>query len=430
MHGRGGGPEGRSGRGATAARLLSLVLLPLGACQLTEVTVPAGQPRVIVQAVLSRTAPRQFVVVERSVTGAGGPSVFQGDVIPPDGPSLPIEGALVVLEYGDGTACGPAADTLPPLPGSPGVYQGEGLCTPSAGDAVGLRVVTPDGVVVSGHTVVPGAATVVVAAAGATAPLAPAPFVLNRNHDTLDLSAQAVLARAMQVEIRRADVASPQFGSGGDDLVFYLITDSLGMTVPGNLVNPFEGDEGEAFFRAGIRYDVALVLTDTNYYDFVRSRSDPLTGRGFINRLDGGIGVFGSVETHVYRMRVVADVDQPEEGVYRVTGTLEGQPVDVEIELYLDDVEPGFFAAFLRGTWVGSPVDGSLSGAFGLGRPPDEFDASFGTPGDGVAPTHWQLSGRRPTSAGAFPVSVTGFPANGVPVTGSLTAIQVSGPLE
>jgi hypothetical protein len=46
-------------------------------------------------------------------------------------------------------------------------------------------------------------------------------------------------------------------------------------------------------------------VTDTNYYDFVRSRSDPFTGRGFLNHLEGGIGVFGSVEAHTYYLRVI-----------------------------------------------------------------------------------------------------------------------------
>jgi hypothetical protein len=392
--------------------------------------VPIGQPRVIVQAVLSRTAPRQFVVVERSITGEGGGGGFgfAGDEIPPGGPTRPIEGAVVILEYAAGTACGPAADTLPSLGGSPGVYQAEGLCTPAPGDVVSLRVVTPDGVVVTGRTTVPGAERVIVSIAGDTAPPAPAPVLLNRDRDTMDLAALPISARAMQVEVRRGD-SVPGGIVGQDEVVLYLVTDSLGLRLPGDLINPFESDEVEPFFRGGFSYDLTVVLADTNYYDFVRSRSDPLTGRGFINRLDGGIGVFGSVETHVYRMRVVAEVDDPREGVYRLRGTVAGRAVDVTWELYLDAGSDGAFGAFMRGTWDGAPVNRSVRGGFGgFGGDPDDFNAGFELPVEGESSLElWQLSGRR-VAGFTFPVEVVGFPASGARVTGSLNAVQISGP--
>jgi hypothetical protein len=408
--------------------LMPLTLLL--ACQLTEVTVPVGQPRVIVQAVLSRTAARQFVVVERSITGESGGSGFGGDEIPPNGPTRPIEGAVVILEYPAGTACGPAADTLPPLSGAPGVYQAEGLCTPAAGDGVSLRVVTPDGVVVTGRTTVPGAERVSVVVAGDSAPPAPARVLLDRDRDTLDLAALPISARAMQVEARRGD-SLPDGVFGQDDLVLYLVTDSLGLRLPGDLINPFETDEGEAFFKGGFSYDLTVVLADTNYYDFVRSRSNPLTGRGFINRLEGGIGVFGSVETHGYRMRVVARVDDPREGVYRLRGTVAGRAVDVTWELYLDPVSEGAFGAFVQGSWDGAPVDRSAEGRFG-GAPvagSDDFFAGFELPVDGASSLEqWQFSGRRASDGVSFPVQVVGFTVSGNRVVGSLNAVQVSGP--
>jgi hypothetical protein len=86
----------------------------------------------------------------------------------------------------------------------------------------------------------------------------------------------------------------------------YLFTDTLGVALPGDLVNPFEGgDAGRPVFGVGREYSLTVAVTDTNYYDFVRSRSDPFTGRGFLNHLEGGIGVFGSVAAYRYVLRVV-----------------------------------------------------------------------------------------------------------------------------
>jgi hypothetical protein len=394
-------------------------------CELTEVTLPIGESRIVVHAVLNRTAGRQFVVVERSITGEGRAS--GSDLIPPGGPARGIENALVVLEYAAGTACGPAADTLPQLPDAPGVYQAEGLCTPAPGDGVGLRVVTPEGTVVSGRTTVPGARRVAIERGGDTVSGVPAEFIVNRDHDTLNLSADPIAARALQVEIRTPEVESPMFGNT-DDLVFYIVTDSLGFRLPGDLINPFESDEGETLFRGGVSYDLSIVLADTNYYDFVRSRSNPLTGRGFINRLQGGIGVFGSVETHIYRMGVVSDVDQPAEGLYLLRGTVGGRPADVTWELYRDALDERRFAAFMKGTWYGGVVDGSVEGYFlPFSQQPAEFYASFRSASD-TSVIAWDFQGIRGGLGSSFTVNVQGF-SSGSSFTGSLTATQLTGPV-
>jgi hypothetical protein len=274
--------------------------LLIAACELTETTVPLGEPRVIVQAVYSRGANRQFVVVEESRTGERPGPPGEPDSIPPQSPSLPSVGALVTLAYSAGSPCGGAVDTLPPLDDSPGVYQAEGLCITDPGDTVLLRVITADGRVVNGSTVVPGASRVAVSTGSDTAAFPGDLLVLNRDRDTLRIELEAVAGRAMQVEVRRYKFE----GTDPGKLVFYLVTDSLGLAVPGDLVNPFEGDDGEPIFLPGDAYDVAVAVTDSNYYDFVRSRSDPFTGRGFINRLEGGIGVFGSVEVYYYDLMV------------------------------------------------------------------------------------------------------------------------------
>ena len=276
--------------------LLALLTLPLSGCELTEVTVSAGQPVVVVQAVLSARGTEQFVIVERSLTGSAqvGPT---GEDIPPGEPRLPIVGATVVLSHEGPSSCTPATDTLAAQAPGSGVYVTTAFCPLSAGDRVRLRVVTPDGTVVSGTTTVPGARAVSVRLATDSATAEEQVLDLDRLRDTIRIGVDPVLARALQVEIRRRDAP--------DTIEVYLFTDTLGVALPGDLYNPFEGDSGKPVFEVGREYILAVAVTDSNYYDFVRSRSDPFTGRGFLNRLDGGIGVFGSVATYRYYLRVV-----------------------------------------------------------------------------------------------------------------------------
>jgi hypothetical protein len=276
--------------------LLPLLPLCLTSCELTEVTVAPGDPRVVVQAVLSAGATEQFVVVERSLTGevlATGTD----DGIPPGEPRIPITGAVVVLDHEGPSSCATPVDTLAPEAGASGIYQTSSSCDLEPGDRVRLTVTTPDGDVVTGTTTIPGARAVSVRLATDSATAVGQLLELDRERDTIRIRVDAILARAMQVEVRRFD--------DPDEIAVYLFTDSLGVALPGDLINPFEGDDGEPVFEVGREYFLTVAVTDTNYYDFVRSRSDPFTGRGFLNHLEGGIGVFGSVEAYTYYLRVV-----------------------------------------------------------------------------------------------------------------------------
>jgi hypothetical protein len=268
----------------------------LAACELTEVTVAPGDPRIIVQAVLSVGAAEQFVIVERSLTGAVSATVTH-DQIPPGEPRIPITGASVTLAHEGPSACTPGVVTLAPRDAGSGVYATSAFCALEAGDAVLLTVVTPDNEVVRGRTIVPGARSVSVRLASDSAIAVGQLLELDRQRDTIRIAIDAVLARAMQVEARWRD--------DPDEIALYLFTDTLGIALPGNLFNPFEGDSGRPVFEVGQEYSLTVAVTDTNYYDFVRSRSDPFTGRGFLNHLEGGIGVFGSVEARTYYLRVV-----------------------------------------------------------------------------------------------------------------------------
>jgi hypothetical protein len=402
-------------------RLIPLIPFLLAACELTEVTVPPGESRVVVQAILSRGALSQFVIVEESATGSGVTD-YGGETIPPDGPDRPIGGATVILSSGAGDVCGPATDTLSPLADAAGVYGATGLCTPAPGDVVRLRVELPDGRVVTGGTTIPGARALVAEIAGQAR--APSSFIVfNRDRDSIHLAAEAIVARGMQVEVRRADVRP-------SELEFYFLLDSLRFRLAGDFIEAYEGDE--PLFRAGVEYDLTFAVADTNFYDFARSFSDPLTGRGFLNHLEGGIGVFGSVEPYHYQLHVVADVDDPREGEYRLQGVVAGEPVDLSIELYRDPLQPSRFAAFVNGRWYGGPVNQSLYGFFGPvgGQTENDFVASFRVLREpDTTSINWRLQGRRVRQGFPFPVEVMGFgPADDRPVVDSVTAIQVSGP--
>jgi S1-C subfamily serine protease len=162
---------------------------------------------------------------------------------------------------------------------------------------VQLRVETPDGQIVTGTTTVPGATAVSVRLATDSATFEGQVLEMDRQRDTIRIAVDAIFARALQVEVRWRD--------DPDEVAVYLFSDTLGVALPGDLFNPFEGDSGKPVFEVGREYSLAVAVTDSNYYDFVRSASDPFTGRGFLNRLEGGIGVFGSVAAYTYYLRVV-----------------------------------------------------------------------------------------------------------------------------
>lgn len=273
--------------------LLTVVAL---ACELTEVTVPEGEPRVVVQAVLSVGAPQQIVVVERSLTGSVARD--SGDpYVPPGEPRLPIDSATVILTHEGPSACASPVDTLR-AQDTRGVYvTSDGFCDLVAGDRVQLWIETPDGTVVTGQTTVPGARWVSVRLSADSATASHQDFSLDRQRDTVRIAVDPILWRGLQVEMRES--------TQPDSLAVYLFTDTLGVALPGNLINPFEGDTGKPVFEVGKWYNLTVAVVDSNYFDFVRSASDPITGRGFLNHLEGGIGVFGSVAPYRFGIHVV-----------------------------------------------------------------------------------------------------------------------------
>ncbi len=342
-------------------------------CELDEIVVPEGDPIVLVQGIMRPDLDQQWILVEQSLTGeARG---FSGPFIPRDGPDIPIEGALVTVTNRSrapaNDPCGGAVtflESATPLdPATPGVYWSpQGCPVMAAGDSLELRVEF-NGTVVIGRTEVPGADALLLRA-GNDSVLIPGPaLVLNRDTDTLEVEVRATHGRAIQLEVQ----AQTRLGSSspfarGSPTTFWV--DSTTMTLPGNVVNVFEGDFDDDFvpdlFVAGQYYDITVALTDNNFFDFLRSANSPLSGRGFINRLDGGFGLFGSLTAGTNVLEVIASIDDQREGTYRLTGTIDSVAVEVEFELYVGQSfgETDLFSAFTRGTWVHGPLDQGSAG--------------------------------------------------------------------
>jgi len=294
----------------TLPMLTMLATFVVAACQFDEKVVAVQAPQVVVHAVLDPGAPFQQVLVERTLTGAVSVSDEQRfDPVDPinSGGGIPIGDCQVSVSGPDGVFIGEEALApgkpfnyhtgryvlhLPTEPfGSPVPLRTSGRYT--------LRVVTPEGSVVTGTTVLP----YVFAVTGTPT----IPF--NRDRDSLSLS-WGSLAGARSYLLR---VESP-FGP------FLLFTDSTHVTLKGDLRNYFASSL-EHVFIPGFRQRVSVAAVDSNYFDYYRTRNDPFTGAGIINRLQGGIGLFGAAVSVAGRtLDVAQDSREPTlEGVWDVT---------------------------------------------------------------------------------------------------------------
>jgi len=325
------------------------------ACTFDQQTVAVQPPQVVVHAVLDPGAAEQQVLVERSLSGTV--DVEKNQRFDPDDPintggGFPISGADVTVTGPEGTFRGVEA----PAPGHSvryptgryvlqfGSSTNGGKVPLTIGGRYTLRVRTPDGTVVTGSTVIPKS-TAFVPGSKLVA--------FNRDTDTLRLAWSPVdAARTYLVRIE-----SP-FGP------FLLFSDSTHLALPGDLRNYFATSLERAFIP-GFRQRVELAAVDSNYYDYYRSRNDPFTGSGIINRLQGGLGLFGSaVSINARTLDVTQNAREPAfEGTYDVvtTPTLPRPVADV-LRVYVET--PGDPAA-LSGWFTRNRNSGVLEGMIG-----------------------------------------------------------------
>lgn len=360
-----------------------LAAIALVGCDLSEVEVPVGEPIVVVQGVMRPDLPgqfggRQFIVVERSFTGAIAPGFnpetgetrfHEADsiTIPYGGyPSTPIQDATVWVSNltSPNQSCGDPVQFVsnPPtieVTKKPGIYWAPPGCpTMTPGDVLEMRVETVEGELVIGATRIPGMDEAELSVAGDTVEFGtPGITTFNRDLDTVRVRVQGEAARMLQIEVRRyGDLTD--FGTK-------IYADTTAVAIPGTVVNSFVIGDEDHVFRPGRDYVFTVALTDTNYFDFARSENNEFTGRGFINRLTGGIGIFGSLVSSTTLLRSKGEINDPREGFYRLEGVFNDSVVDVMWELYqarpTDTTE---FSAFVHGRWMWGDIDTNTDGVF------------------------------------------------------------------
>ncbi|UCD23911.1 MAG: hypothetical protein JSW51_12900 [Gemmatimonadota bacterium] len=412
-----------------ALSVLAVVAL-CGACEFGETTIPDGDPIIVVHAIMRPDVSQQWIVVEQTFTGVGSDS--SSGSIPGNQPQIPISGATVTVANTSlpSDPCGLTQFTESPadpdLPVSLGLYWGPPDCpTMRTGDTLELMIETVGGHVVTGRMEVPGANGMVLRVEGDSA-IVPGPTLLfNRDIDTLDAEVLPEAGRALQLEVHRPD------SMGFPLAVTRLFVDSTRMTVPGNLTDIFavilgeedstDADDAESVFRAGRYYAVTLALMDDRYFDFARSGNVPISGRGFVNNLTGGMGVFGGMVAESNELKVVGEVDDSREGSYNMRGTVDGRAVDIDVELYVvaTDQDTTATSAFVSGQWFYGDIDTSADGLF-IG---DDFELTVyqSDPNDATRLSAYVLSGS--TGVGD-PFTVDVYDRN-QDLAGQLTATRV-----
>jgi hypothetical protein len=324
--------------------------LAVASCELGTVTVSKTQPTIVVHAVLNANVATQVILVERTLTGAipVHDSIFNiSDPIVSDG-GIPVTGARVEIMDSLGTAWPAVEDLAVSTNGQgAGVYR---LTIPS-GVRLGMRyqlhIVTPQGQEVTAFTRVPFPE---VASTGALT------RTFNRDRD----SVVVVWKRAAAARAYALRVESP-FGP------FFLFTDSLRFRMTGELRNLFASDLPRVFIP-GFRQDVLIAAVDSNFFDYYRTNNDPFTGSGIISRLNGALGMFGSMVTlNSGTLTVVADQTEPIEGRFRVSSaTGDAASFVSTVNLYIESPPTkGETTTALSGRYTSSGPNGRTDGVIG-----------------------------------------------------------------
>ncbi len=281
------------------------------ACEGERVFVPVTKSQLVVHGLIIRPATVQRVLLERTLTGAvPARLIVWGDVSPidpivTDGGipesnataqlTLPggqvVQGVEVLAITNPPTGAGVYQFTIPAGAGVPGTYR--------------LRMVSSAGEEVTAVTTLMDTVGVI------TQPLA----AFNRSRDTLTLSWAATPgARGYQVRIETPH--GPWTG----------FTDKASITVTGGLRNAAEA-RFPSVFMPGFRQQVTISAVDANVYDYYRSFNSGFSGSGIINRIEGGLGVFGAQVVVARRtVEVSAQVTQPIEGTFQLITGPQGYP--------------------------------------------------------------------------------------------------------
>ena len=322
-----------------------LAILLFG-CEIEKVGIPSTEAKVALHAVLSASAPSQVVLLERTRNGTltvTAPSFEMPDPILSD-EGIAESNATVTMTTPSGRTLLAREDATVRSDGKGrGVYRftlpGDSL---ERGGTYALTVRTTRNEVLRAETSVP---------AGAAA-LAAVQATFDRVQDTLLLAWPASPgARSYLVRVETP------FGPRS------FFTDSTRVRLTGELRN-IDVDALPRVFIPGFPQAVTVSAVDSNYHDWFRTHSNAISGTGLINRVAGGIGVFGSlVRLRFDDYHVVAPQTEAEAGMFQFVGTPEQQastPI-LRLELYVESrAARGDQAHALSGRYHKRPAMGQV----------------------------------------------------------------------
>jgi hypothetical protein len=273
------------------------------ACEIEKVEIPRPEQQIALHGVLSASAFSQVVLLERTRNGSVsvfGPSFDLEDPLGSD-EGIAETGAIVTLTTPSGTTLVAREDNTQLFGTGEGVYRfslsGSAL---ERGGTYRLSVITRDGEQLGAETVVPGGVAAVVAEQRD----------FDRASDVLVLEWPASPgARSYFVRVETP------FGPRA------FFTDDTRVRLGGDLRNA-DADGLPRVFIPGFPQAVTVSAVDSNYYDWFRSHNDMLSGTGLLNRVRGGLGMFGSlVRLRLLDLNVVAPQLAPVSGSFRFAGT-------------------------------------------------------------------------------------------------------------
>jgi hypothetical protein len=284
------------------AALVPLVLLC--ACEIEKVAIARTESLLALHGVLSVTAGSQVVLLERTRSGSVYPLLPSFELDSPLGSDAGIaeSGAFVRLVTPSGVTLIAREDALGRGDGTgSGIYRfslpGSSL---ERGGAYRLSVRAIDGSALSAETSVPAGIAAMTAARR----------TFDRARDAMTVEWPATPgARSYFVRVETP------FGPRS------FFTDSTRVRLTGALRN-VDVEQLPRVFIPGFTQAVTVSAVDSNYYDWFRSHSDAVSGSGLVNRVTGGLGVFGAlVRLRYEELDVVAPQTEPVAGTFNLAGS-------------------------------------------------------------------------------------------------------------
>ena len=292
------------------------------ACEIEKIQIPRPDKGLALHGVLSASAPSQVVLLERTRNGSVAVYAPSFDLESPLGSDSGIaeSGALMTLTTPDGKVLEAIEDSRVNIDRSgTGVYRfyiaGSALVR---GAPYRLKVIVSNGAALTAETSLP---------AGSTAMSESSTF--DRARDTMQVSwSVADGARSYFVRIETP------FGPRS------FFTDSTHVRLTGDLRN-IELDALPHVFIPGFPQTITVSAVDSNYYDWFRTHNSAVSGQGLINRVNGGIGVFGSlVRLKLKDVDVTAPQPEPSAGHFAFSGSADDAMFTpyTWLELYVESV--------------------------------------------------------------------------------------------